>query len=147
MKLYKELALLTALSFIFFLLDKNRCGKGDLLLFVHQFTSTFFRFWWLSNNIYLLLCYSVAPIIYVVVHALNHHRCFLTVMHNKMCGRSPRTTFNDVFGMVGLNDCDWWQKYGVHAFLIVTWGIVLYKINDQLDVIPRLLKFKKSLKM
>ena len=140
MQLYTELLLLAVLSFVFFLLDKNRCNKGNLLLYVHQLTNTFFRFWWLSNNVYLLLCYSVAPLIYLGFRELNHHLCFLTVMHNKMCGRPSRAMFNDVFGMIGLNEYDWWKKYGIHAFLVVTWIIVLYKINKH---IPFLSKFNR----
>ena len=48
--------------------------------------------------------------------------------------------FNDVFGMIGLNEYDWWKKYGIHAFLVVTWIIVLYKINKH---IPFLSKFNR----
>ena len=131
MKLLKELLLLLAVGCFFFIIDKNRCGKADTLLFVHHVICSFSRFWWLSNNLYMLLFFAVSPMIYYMFRLSNQNRCFITLMHNKECVKPADLKFNDVFGVIGLNKMDWWENYGYKIFLLTSWLFVMYKITNR----------------
>ena len=128
MKLEHELLALLALSTFFFAIDRNRCNDGNLILFFHHLIGTFFRFWWLSNNYYLLVLFALSPFLYFSVRMLNNDRCPLTKMHNKKCILPENTKFDDLFNKIGLSKFDWWMKYGDKIFVVVVWFFVVYKL-------------------
>ena len=137
MELLYELFALFLLSSIFFAVDGNRCDNGNLILFVHHFIATFFRFWWLSNNIYMLFLFAVAHFIYISVRMMNGNKCPLTKMHNEECGRPYDTKFDDLFNKIGLSKYDWWITYGDKIMVVVLWIFVVYKLYQKQRVLKK----------
>ena len=129
MKLLYEVVALFLVSSFFFLIDRNRCGKGNLILFVHHFVATFFRFWWLSSNVYMLVVFAIAPFVYFTVRTMNGDKCPLTIMHNEACGRPYHTKFDDFFHKIGVSKYDWWIKYGDKIMVVLLWIFVIYKLS------------------
>lgn len=131
MNFLKELLLLLIVTLFFFFTDKNRCGKGDHILFAHHFMSTFFRLWWLSNNLYMLLFFSVGPVVHLLFNFANHSKCILTQLHNNGCHKPENHIFADIFDKLGFKKLDWWDKIGHYIFTITVWLIAVYKIVNR----------------
>ena len=128
MKLLYELLALLVLSSFFFYIDRNRCSQGNGILFAHHIIATFFRFWWLSNNLVLLVVFAITPFFYLPIRMFNGNKCFLTQMHNKACGNPVNLKFDDIFNKIGLSTCDWWINVGDKVMVVVVWIIVMIKL-------------------
>lgn len=109
-----------------YLLDKNNCGKANLILFTHHIINIFINFGWLSNNKILLYIYVLSPITTIIHWKLNNNKCILTELHNKACNNNIE--FNDLFNMLGLKLYPFWNNYGHTLYLTFCIIYVLIKL-------------------
>jgi len=128
MDLVQEFLIFFYISLLSFAVDKNKCGKGNLILFLHHFVNIFANFGWLATNKLLLQIYIFVPVIVVAHWLMNGNKCVLTQVYNNICD-TPDQKFNDIFDEMGLKKHDWWKNYGHIVFLIFGYSIALNKLD------------------
>lgn len=124
-----DLIFLVLISVLFFLRDKNRCGVGDGVLFLHHFVNLFINFGWLSGNFYTLLLYAFAPLVTLVHWLTNNGKCILSVRHNELCGRPSNVPFDDFWNQLGLKKYGWWNHFGHYVLLAALFTMTWYKLR------------------
>ena len=122
------------LSTIFFFLDTSRCNKGNPLLFLHNLTSSFGNFGWLSNNVFVLKMFILVNVIMVVMWALNSNLCLFTELHNKACHLPKNQPFNELFYWIGFKQYPFWNKYGHYIFTTTVFSISVYKLWQMVKI-------------
>jgi hypothetical protein len=121
------LLLITA-SLISFYFDRNRCQKGNAILYFHHFINIFANFGWLSNDRIILITYLLAPIIVLIHWNTNNNKCILTQMHNEICHQHEDKAFDDIFNLLQIKKHNWWNHWGHYVYLGICFAVALYKI-------------------
>jgi hypothetical protein len=134
MTIYKgiifELIVLILVSLVFFIIDTNKCHAkySNIVLYINHFLNIFANFGWISNNKIVLCIYLLSPIIIIIHWKTNDNKCILSQIHNKFCRRDDDKMFDDMFNIIKLKTFTWWNNWGHHLYLLISFSIALYKI-------------------
>ena len=128
--LFDGIILLCIASF-FHITDKNKCGNGDNILFLHHIISNFLNFGWLSNNVYTLYLFVLTSVVTWILWTINNDSCFLTQINNKLCGRPEKAMYYDFWVLIGIKHYKCWRSLVLPFYISVTWGFAVYKLINR----------------
>ena len=128
--LYDAIALLLSATF-FYTTDKNRCGKGNGLIFLHHIISNFVTFAWLSYNQYTLLLFLFVSVLIFISWIFNGGKCKITNITNKLCAKPENALFYDFWDLIGIKRYKLWRNIGLPLYSALTWAVALYKLLNR----------------